>query len=1274
MCDRGRGVYIINSTFCNNKQAEVVLVSTFATSSFEILMDERDSRDTILCTETIHVPDGHKAVLTLKGPSPTDVNLLLQASYTGFCDDEKCEYANDASILLSRHGSVTYYRKIGFFYVTSIKPHSTPSVVFRLVSYPNLLLTGPHMGNAQYLTLPMIDGLHPRDYNGHYLIEVAEHTSVLIKITYFHTHDDYLMVKRVTNGTIKNVIRLLDGDHHYIPVLQFPHSVFIQFCSNAYNPIGGFNLKYITLPSYALPEHVNPYTYNCTVSHFYTFKDIFMCDLIRDCEGYEDEDGCAVYSRSCGGRAVQAGTKCISVLHPDLHVSWSEAQSLCLQRQQRLVQHSQRPDIMTTLGILKSQYNVYLFFVGAQKKKDIFPLHLSSLYRNVWRWIDSSSAFVPIHFSEIQLKFLSLPYCGYLSRVKSNIKVYECFRARPVQLVCEFDQPGEKHSTAEQLDNLSLNNSEGQFWNVEVSLCRLGHVTRDFLHCDTDSQCNANKMMVSCLVKNKYNDMFLCKNGRQSLPYTLLCDHIGHCTDSSDEDFCIYSKCSYNQFECSNHQCLSHSDICDGQMECFDKSDELCSSPPKAQKEEKPFPIIVDIDSTGSVSLTTSHSCPATHFRCVDQFCLPVYLRCNGIADCTDHEDEVACDSYTCQGYYRCRSSAVCLHPDHMCDGVVHCPQYDDELVCRITCPEVCQCQGLVFICTDNFNVSSNPHLRYLDVRGVHTWSQSLESNLYLIRVCLSDTGLTTVPALALLNLQHLDLSHNAITSINMQSFSFLHNLKVLILSANPLWAVSNTKLAVMEFNTLKSRLALYNDGGERTGRSEPLRLDLSHTLLPVFSSNLGFTRLLSLNMSWGRLHTILEDGFKASPQMEVLDLRGSPLKHFPYTLLKTLGSLKSVYSDNQILCCAKMLPPNFDSGSCYTKHDLLASCEDLLKKGVFRVFLWIFSTLSLVGNLSSFIGRIVLSGSQGSFHIFVTALTVADFCMGVYLAIIGTADLTYRGEYLWHADKWKNSMLCQLGGFLSLMSTEVSALIICLITLDRFLVLCFPFSTVHFSRRSALVACASVWIVGVLLAAVPLMPITSHWHFYQQTGICVPLPFVSNEKFGGHSYSFGVMIVFNFVLFVLIALGQFVIYWAVQKNSMSSSRHTGAKDMVIAFRLTTVVMSDFLCWFPVGLLGLLSSSGMSIPSSVSVGVAIFVLPINSALNPFLYTINILMKKRRQLREDRLMKALQESFQTSENESSETLIQCNKDVILRQIDVWLVEKLVSREDVFGCFA
>jgi hypothetical protein len=221
---------------------------------------------------------------------------------------------------------------------------------------------------------------------------------------------------------------------------------------------------------------------------------------------------------------------------------------------------------------------------------------------------------------------------------------------------------------------------------------------------------------------------------------------------------------------------------------------------------------------------------------------------------------------------------------------------------------------------------------------------------------------------------------------------------------------------------------------------------------------------------------------------------------------------------------------------------------------------------------------------------------------------------------------QWKTSAACQVAGFLSLLSSEVSAFIICLITLDRFLVLRFPFSQLRFQPRSAHAACLLLWCVGLSLAAVPLLPVTSHWHYYSQTGICIPLP-ITRKAFGGQRYSFGVMIVLNFVLFLLIAAGQVVIYWSIRSNSMSSADTSRkSNDLTIARRLITIAVSDFLCWFPISVLGLMASVGVAVPGEVSVAMAILVLPLNSALNPFLYTLNIVLEKRRQAKEQRLRK------------------------------------------------
>ena len=119
-------------------------------------------------------------------------------------------------------------------------------------------------------------------------------------------------------------------------------------------------------------------------------------------------------------------------------------------------------------------------------------------------------------------------------------------------------------------------------------------------------------------------------------------------------------------------------------------------------------------------------------------------------------------------------------------------------------------------------------------------------------------------------------------------------------------------------------------------------------------------------------------------------------------------------------------------------------------------------------------------------------------------------------------------------------------------------------------------------------------------------------------------------MIIVNFVLFIFIAAGQLAVYTAVRSQSMAQQSNSDrrSKDLAVARRLFTVMLSDFLCWFPIGLLGLLASKGVPVSGEVNVVMAIFVLPLNWALNPFLYSLSTMQARRARQREEKLLRSL----------------------------------------------
>ena len=158
-------------------------------------------------------------------------------------------------------------------------------------------------------------------------------------------------------------------------------------------------------------------------------------------------------------------------------------------------------------------------------------------------------------------------------------------------------------------------------------------------------------------------------------------------------------------------------------------------------------------------------------------------------------------------------------------------------------------------------------------------------------------------------------------------------------------------------------------------------------------------------------------------------------------------------------------------------------------------------------------------------------------------------------------------------------------------------------------------------------------------------------------------------MIILNFVLFLLIAVGQASVYWSARSNSIFSSTTTGSRDTTVARRLTTIVLSDFLCWFPIGLLGVLASTGTPIPGELNVTAAIFVMPFNSALNPFLYTFNVLMEKRRKAQEANLLKRLESRMCTEKASASLKIpLPVNRATAMELTKKWLSEQVLTKDD------
>lgn len=132
---------------------------------------------------------------------------------------------------------------------------------------------------------------------------------------------------------------------------------------------------------------------------------------------------------------------------------------------------------------------------------------------------------------------------------------------------------------------------------------------------------------------------------------------------------------------------------------------------------------------------------------------------------------------------------------------------------------------------------------------------------------------------------------------------------------------------------------------------------------------------------------------------------------------------------------------------------------------------------------------------------------------MGIYLFVIGAFDLKFRGEYNKHAQLWMESVHCQLVGSLAILSTEVSVLLLTFLTLEKYICIVYPFRCLRPRKCRTITVLILIWIVGFIVAFVPLSNKEIFKNYYGTNGVCFPLHSEDTESIGAQIYSVAIFL-----------------------------------------------------------------------------------------------------------------------------------------------------------------
>ncbi|KAJ2945059.1 hypothetical protein O0L34_g9117 [Tuta absoluta] len=272
--------------------------------------------------------------------------------------------------------------------------------------------------------------------------------------------------------------------------------------------------------------------------------------------------------------------------------------------------------------------------------------------------------------------------------------------------------------------------------------------------------------------------------------------------------------------------------------------------------------------------------------------------------------------------------------------------------------------------------------------------------------------------------------------------------------------------------------------------------------------------------------------------------------------------------------------------------------CVDLFDWWTLRCGVWAVFLLALLGN-GTVVFVLVWSRSRLDVPRFlVTNLAAADFCMGVYLGLLAVVDAGTLGEFRAHAVAWQLSAACRLAGFLGVLSSELSVYTLAVITLERNYAITHA---MHLNKRLSLRHAACVmavgWAFSLTAAALPLFGVSD----YRKFAVCLPFETSTPTALG---YVVALLVI-NGVAFLTLLGCYLKMYCAIR-----GSQAWNSNDSRIAKRMALLVFTDFICWSPIAFFALTAAFGVQLVSLEEAKVfTVFVLPLNSCCNPFLYAI-----------------------------------------------------------------
>ncbi|XP_006886150.1 PREDICTED: leucine-rich repeat-containing G-protein coupled receptor 5-like isoform X1 [Elephantulus edwardii] len=447
--------------------------------------------------------------------------------------------------------------------------------------------------------------------------------------------------------------------------------------------------------------------------------------------------------------------------------------------------------------------------------------------------------------------------------------------------------------------------------------------------------------------------------------------------------------------------------------------------------------------------------------------------------------------------------------------------------------------------------------------------------------------------------LQKIDLRHNEIDEIKVDTFRQLLSLRALNLAWN--------KIAVIRpraFSTLSSLIKL--DLSSNRLSSFPvtelhglthLKLTGNHALQSLISSE-NFPELKVIEMPYAYqccAFGVCENVYKISNQwtkgdnstLEDLHKKDAGLFHvqderdledFLFDFEEDLKALHSV--------------------QCSPPAGPFKPCEHLFGSWLIRIGVWTVAVLALTCNalVTSAVFRSPVYIS--SIKLLIGLIAAVNMLMGVSSAVLAGVDAFTFGSFAQYGAWWEKGVGCQVIGFLSIFASESSVFLLTLAALERgSSVKCSakfetkpPFS----SLKVIILLCT---MLALSIATVPLLGGSE----YSASPLCLPLPFGEPNTTG---YMVA-LVLLNSLCFLVMTVVYTKLYCNLEKRDLEN-----IWDCSMVKHVALLLFTNCILYCPVAFLSFSSLLNLTFVSpEVIKFILLVIVPLPACLNPLLYIL-----------------------------------------------------------------